>query len=58
MIWEGLAPWSAPAFSTLSRSQESRTARNFDCQLTEVYVRVAIFNRFTALGTPITQAVA
>ena len=34
------------------------TARNFDRQLTEVYVRVAILNRFTALGTPITQAVA
>lgn len=34
------------------------TARNFDRQLTEVYVRAAILNRFTALGTPITQAVA
>lgn len=34
------------------------TARNFDRQLTEVYVRVGILNRFTTLGTPITQAVA
>ncbi len=31
------------------------TARDFDRQITEVHIRVAILNRFTALGTPITQ---
>lgn len=31
---------------------------DFDRQITEVYVRVAILNRSTALGTPLTQAVA
>lgn len=34
------------------------TARDFDRQITEVHIRVAILNRFTALGTPITQALA
>ncbi|GBQ23367.1 transposase [Gluconacetobacter sacchari DSM 12717] len=34
------------------------TARDFDRQVTEVHIRVAILNRFTALGTPLTCAVA
>ncbi|MFP2871877.1 IS5 family transposase [Acetobacter tropicalis] len=34
------------------------TARDFDRQITEVHIRVAILNRFTVLGTPITQALA
>ena len=34
------------------------TARDFDRQITEVHIRVAILNRFTALGTPITQTLA
>ncbi|AOW48040.1 MULTISPECIES: IS5 family transposase [Acetobacteraceae] len=33
------------------------TARDFDRQVTEVHVRIAILNRFTALGIPLTQAV-
>lgn len=33
------------------------TARNFDRQVTEVHVRIAILNRFTALGIPFTQAI-
>ncbi|MFC0281738.1 transposase, partial [Falsigemmobacter intermedius] len=33
-------------------------AKAFDRQVAEVQVRVAILNRFTALGTPITAAVA
>lgn len=32
-------------------------ARDFDRQITEVHVRMAILNRFTALGNPLTQAV-
>ncbi len=32
-------------------------ARDFDRQVTEVHVCVAIFNRFTVLGTPLTHAV-
>jgi len=34
------------------------TARDFDRQITEVHVRVAILNRFTALDIPLTHAVA
>jgi hypothetical protein len=34
------------------------TARDFDRQITEVHIRVAILNRFTALGIPLTRAVA
>lgn len=33
------------------------TARDFDRQITEVHIRVAILNRFTALGSPLTRAV-
>ncbi|TCS19681.1 hypothetical protein EDC31_1531, partial [Acidomonas methanolica] len=33
------------------------TARDFDRQVSEFYLRIAILNRFTALGTPITQTV-
>ena len=32
-------------------------ARDFDRQVTELQVRVAILNRFTHLGTPVTQRV-
>lgn len=32
------------------------TAHDFDRQITEFHIRVAILNRFTVLGTPITQA--
>ena len=34
------------------------TARDFDRQITEVYIRVAILNRFTALGIPLIPTVA
>lgn len=33
------------------------TARDFDRLITEVHIRVATLNRFTALGTPLTHAV-
>jgi hypothetical protein len=31
------------------------SARDFDRQVAEFHVRVAVLNRFTALGTPITE---
>jgi chromosome condensin MukBEF MukE localization factor len=34
------------------------TARDFDRQITEVHVRIAVLNRFTALGIPLTHPVA
>ncbi len=33
------------------------SARDFDRQVTGVQVRVAVLNRFTALGIPVTEAV-
>lgn len=33
------------------------TARDFDHQVAEFQVRVAVLNRFTALGIPVTEAV-
>ena len=33
------------------------TARNFDRQTAELQLRIAILNRFTALGIPFTQPV-
>ncbi|MGX7347073.1 IS5 family transposase [Acetobacter pasteurianus] len=33
------------------------SARNFDRQITEVHVRIAVLNRFTVLGSPLTRAV-
>ncbi|TCS28413.1 helix-turn-helix protein, partial [Acidomonas methanolica] len=33
------------------------TARDFDRQVSEFYLRIAILNRFTALGTPLTEAI-
>ena len=32
-------------------------ARDFDRQVAEVQIRVAVLNGFTALGTPITEVV-
>ena len=32
-------------------------ARNFDQQVTEVQVRIAIMNGYTRLGIPVTEAV-
>lgn len=34
------------------------TTRDFDRQITEVHVRIAGLNRFTALGIPLTHPVA
>jgi len=31
-------------------------SRDFDCQVAEVQIRVAVLNRFTALGVPVTVA--
>lgn len=36
---------------------QSLMARDFDRQVAEIQVRVAVFNRYTALGTPVTQPV-
>jgi hypothetical protein len=33
------------------------SARDFDRQVAEFHVRVAVLNGFTALGTPITEVV-
>jgi len=33
------------------------SARNFDRQVVEFQIRVAVLNGFTALGTPITETV-
>ena len=33
-------------------------ARDFDRQVAEIQVRIAVLNRYTALGIPITKAVA
>ena len=33
------------------------TARDFDRQVAEVQIRVAVLNRFTALGIPTTVAI-
>ena len=33
------------------------TARDFDRQVAEVQVRVAVLNGFTAIGIPVTEAV-
>jgi len=37
---------------------QSLMARAFDRQVAEVQIRATILNRFTALGTPVTAAVA
>lgn len=34
---------------------ERVTARDFDRQVAELQIKAAILNRFTALGTPLTQ---
>ena len=39
----------------LKRLGERVMARDFDRQVAELHIRAAILNRFTALGTPITQ---
>ena len=36
---------------------QSLMARDFDRQVAEIQVRVAVLNRYTALGIPITEAV-
>ena len=33
-------------------------ARDFDRQVAEVQIRIAVMNRYTALGIPVTEAVA
>ena len=34
---------------------QSLMARDFDRQVAEIQIRIAVFNRYTALGTPITK---
>jgi len=36
---------------------QSLMARNFDRQVVEIQVRIAVLNRYTALGIPITKPV-
>ena len=33
-------------------------ARNFDRQVAEIQIRIAVLNRYTALGIPVTETVA
>ena len=47
--------WDVPDFSTLSRRL---SARDFDRQVAEFRVGVVVPNGFTALGIPVTKAVA
>ena len=37
---------------------QSLMARDFDRQVAEIQVRIAVLNRYTALGIPVTEAVA
>ena len=34
---------------------DKRSARSFDSQVNEIHARVAVLNRFTELGRPLTQ---
>lgn len=36
---------------------QSLTARDFERQVAEVQIRMAVFNRYTALGIPVTEAI-
>lgn len=36
---------------------QSVMARDFDRQVAEIQVRMAVLNRYTALGVPVTEAV-
>ena len=35
--------------------RDKLSARSFDSQVNEIHARVAVFNRFTELGRPLTQ---
>ena len=36
---------------------QSLMARDFDRQVAEIHIRIAVLNRYTALGIPVTEAV-
>lgn len=36
---------------------QSLMARDFDRQLAEIHIRIAVLNRYTAIGIPVTEAV-
>jgi hypothetical protein len=36
---------------------QSLMARDFDRQVAEIQIRIAVLNRYTALGMPVTEAV-
>ena len=38
--------------------RQSLMAKDFDCQVAELQVRIAVLNGYTALGLPITKATA
>lgn len=42
----------------VKRLGQSLMARPFERQVVEMHVRIAVLNRFTAIGTPITMPVA
>ncbi|OCA07857.1 transposase, partial [Acinetobacter pittii] len=55
-------PWKDTKSSSLERNELLRTllgdklsARSFDSQVNEIHARVAVLNRFTELGRPLTQ---
>tara|TARA_R110002049_G_scaffold113081_1_gene263117 strand:- start:285 stop:404 length:120 start_codon:yes stop_codon:yes gene_type:complete len=37
---------------------QSLMARDFDRQVAEIQIRIAVLNHYTALGIPVTKAVA
>jgi len=36
---------------------QSLMARDFDRQVAEIQIRIAVLNRYTAIGIPVTEAV-
>lgn len=45
------------AMFRLKRLEDQLMARRFDCQVAEVHIRVAVLNKWTFLGMPVTVAV-
>ena len=41
----------------VTRMDQRLVARDFDRQVAEIQLRIAVLNRYTALGIPVTEAV-
>jgi hypothetical protein len=59
-------PWKPTSHGVIVRNEavnasrylgQSLMARDFDRQVAEIQVRIAVLNRYTALGIPVTKAV-